>query len=288
MCPFRVGKRLDGLSRWWTNHKVQVILAGVYVLVWLVFGFLYQWRANSTSGRAFTFQEDLKVSSQVQEFKKRKDLRVDDKIIKNLIPTCSWDFVAEAKTATGKLVPATSNIGWDWAVYYSKRFESARITHFAVKIAPDTLEASYKQDGVWRRGPLYQLDIFLYSGGGTDNTNKPVDTYQIRAIRNPKTISEHFEEEVKHEIRGLPDILSYSTHFLDDSFLILKKIVDGHYEYPLLDFLYFSAITITTVGYGDILPHDSMVRVLVMAESLLGVLILGIFLTTIGNRKKKG
>jgi voltage-gated potassium channel len=277
MSPFRVGK----------NHKAQVIIAVVYIVVWLVFGLLYQWRANSTNGRAFTFQEDLKVSSQVQEFKKRKDLRVDDKIIKNLIPTCSWDFVVEGKTAMGKLVPATRNIGWDWAIYYSKRFESARITHFAVKITPNTVEAPYKEDGVWRRGPLYELDILLFLGDSSDKTNKPVATYPILAIRHPKSISEHFEEEVKYEIRGLPDILSQSTHFLDDSFATLKEIVDGHYEYPLLDFLYFSAITITTVGYGDILPHDSIVRVLVMAESLLGVVILGIFLTTLGNFRKE-
>jgi hypothetical protein len=37
------------------------------------------------------------------------------------------------------------------------------------------------------------------------------------------------------------------------------------------DFVYFSGITLTTVGFGDILPGTTKVRMLVLGESLLGV-----------------
>jgi voltage-gated potassium channel len=271
----------------WKSHKVRVILAVFYFGVWFAFGLLYQWYANTTNGRAFAFQEDLRVRSQVQEFKKMKDLHVDDEIIKNLIPTCTWDFAGGAKMNEAILVPARRNIGQEWAVYYSKKFESEGITHFAVKVIPGTLEESYKEDGMWRVGPLYKLEILLFHNASSDKPNKPVKSFPVFAIRPPIYVSPNFKSEVKYEIRGLPDILCYSAHFIDDSFSTLKKIVDGHHEYPLLDFLYFSAITITTVGYGDILPHDTSVRVLVMIESLTGVIILGFFLTTIGGHQKR-
>jgi hypothetical protein len=38
----------------------------------------------------------------------------------------------------------------------------------------------------------------------------------------------------------------------------------------LWDFMYFSAITQTTVGYGDILPNATAIRLLVVAQVLVG------------------
>ena len=262
-------------------------MAALYFVVWFTFGLLYQWYANTTNGQAFAFQEDLRVRSQVQEFKKRKGLHIDDKTIKNLIPTCTWDFADGAKTNEAILVPARRNIGQDWAVYYSKKFKSEGITHFAVKVMPGTSKESYKEDGVWRVGPLYKLEILLFHNASSDKANKPVKSFPILAIRPPTQVSPNFKSDVKYEIRGLPDVLCYSAHFIDDSFSTLKQIVDGQYEYPLVDFLYFSAVTITTVGYGDILPRDKSVRVLVMIESLAGVIILGVFLTTIGGHQNQ-
>jgi len=42
----------------------------------------------------------------------------------------------------------------------------------------------------------------------------------------------------------------------------------------LVDFLYFSLITISTVGYGDVLPNSPYARAAVSGEILLGILIL--------------
>lgn len=43
------------------------------------------------------------------------------------------------------------------------------------------------------------------------------------------------------------------------------------------DFLYFSIITATTTGYGDILPNTSLIRMLVSAEVLLNMILFGLF-----------
>ncbi|MBV9032967.1 MAG: hypothetical protein JO182_00640 [Acidobacteriaceae bacterium] len=38
-------------------------------------------------------------------------------------------------------------------------------------------------------------------------------------------------------------------------------------------FVYFSGISITTVGFGDVLPNMTSVRLLVLSEVLIGVML---------------
>jgi hypothetical protein len=45
------------------------------------------------------------------------------------------------------------------------------------------------------------------------------------------------------------------------------------------DFLYFSIITQTTVGYGDILPNSTLVRMVVSTQLILGLMILTILIS---------
>lgn len=47
---------------------------------------------------------------------------------------------------------------------------------------------------------------------------------------------------------------------------------------------YLSAITITTVGFGDILPITPLARVLVSIEAIWGIIIIGLFLNSLANR----
>ncbi len=49
--------------------------------------------------------------------------------------------------------------------------------------------------------------------------------------------------------------------------------LEGAIAHPLLDAVYFSAMTYTTVGYGDVMPTGAL-RLLAGTESLLGLVLI--------------
>lgn len=51
----------------------------------------------------------------------------------------------------------------------------------------------------------------------------------------------------------------------------------------LVDALYFSVVTLTTLGYGDILPEATLGKTLVSVQTLLGVLTVGLFLNALAE-----
>lgn len=58
----------------------------------------------------------------------------------------------------------------------------------------------------------------------------------------------------------------YATHI--GCFSLLKDVTD----FPsIIDFIYFSFVTVTTVGYGDIAPQHVFVRMLVLCQVLFAV-----------------
>lgn len=61
----------------------------------------------------------------------------------------------------------------------------------------------------------------------------------------------------------------------------MKKITPD-----LFDFIYFSVVTITTLGYGDILPNSKLIRLFIMIESISGVTLMGILISSIFRDEK--
>jgi hypothetical protein len=49
---------------------------------------------------------------------------------------------------------------------------------------------------------------------------------------------------------------------------------------------YFSTVTITTLGYGDIIPTTNKTRMLISTEAILGILLIGLFLNALSNKVK--
>ena len=62
---------------------------------------------------------------------------------------------------------------------------------------------------------------------------------------------------------------------------------DAFKESPQMHFwnsLYFSIVTITTLGYGDVTPTTDFAKILVSVESLVGLFLLGMFLNLESRR----
>ncbi len=47
--------------------------------------------------------------------------------------------------------------------------------------------------------------------------------------------------------------------------------------------LYFSIVTITTLGFGDMIPRDGFARAMVCLEVIAGVVFVGVFLNTVSE-----
>lgn len=66
--------------------------------------------------------------------------------------------------------------------------------------------------------------------------------------------------------------------------LELKDDRGASTQAPFLDALYFSLITVTTVGYGDVKPVNTLARLIVPIEAILGVCLFGVFVTVVTRR----
>jgi len=70
----------------------------------------------------------------------------------------------------------------------------------------------------------------------------------------------------------------------DNSFFELQNSFDCK---SALQCLYFSTITITTLGFGDFYPITPMARIFVMGETILGMVVIGLFLNSVAFLKTK-
>lgn len=72
----------------------------------------------------------------------------------------------------------------------------------------------------------------------------------------------------------------YEAVYLTDSgAFTFPPEIEGFYESFFTKFLYFSFITLTTLGYGDITPMHPIAKSLVMMEGLMGILYPAIMIT---------
>jgi len=44
--------------------------------------------------------------------------------------------------------------------------------------------------------------------------------------------------------------------------------------YSVVDFIYFSFVTVTTLGYGDIVPNSTLIRLVVVGQIVFGLMLI--------------
>lgn len=81
-------------------------------------------------------------------------------------------------------------------------------------------------------------------------------------------------------LMGLTFSIMYQFVFtLDDGAFVAHPDIHGHdHVITWSDFIYFSFITLTTVGYGDVIPSSNFTRGLAVLESIAGVLYVAVLI----------
>jgi hypothetical protein len=102
----------------------------------------------------------------------------------------------------------------------------------------------------------------------------------IEQLSKPKTPVFHPFERLRMLIESYLEVILYFSimyTLLPETWFLDSKLSNA------CDALYFSAITITTVGYGDIVPLHAVARLLAVQEALVGlsliVLVIGAYLS---------
>lgn len=92
---------------------------------------------------------------------------------------------------------------------------------------------------------------------------------QLQKIRRPK----HFKLKPQFVLAGYLLLVVI--------FALLYYILDVVSAENIYDSLYFSVVTVTTLGYGDIVPKSGLGKVLVSIQTLVGVISIGVFLNSL-------
>lgn len=97
---------------------------------------------------------------------------------------------------------------------------------------------------------------------------------------------------VYDDIFSLPPAWYGTTYLLlIPVFGLLYTIVPGmqfnHEDVRFMEAMYFSTITVTTTGFGDITPANTLTRAFVMIETVLGVTTAGLFLNAITYQREE-
>lgn len=108
----------------------------------------------------------------------------------------------------------------------------------------------------------------------------------------PNDFDKLMKPKTKNDIFSLPPWVYGSLYLalvpiFGAVYTFLPNMAFNHEDMDLLDAMYFSAITVTTTGFGDITPINSFTRGLVMVESIVGVVMAGLFLNSLNYHRQQ-
>lgn len=81
------------------------------------------------------------------------------------------------------------------------------------------------------------------------------------------------------EARGLV----YAVFFVIGTGTLIFSVVEG---WELLDAIYFTVITLTTVGYGDFSPQTDLGKIFTIVYVLTGLGLIGSFISLLADRRR--
>lgn len=270
------------------------VLALSYVTLLFLFGIIYWGIANNSRGDFFAFQKDINMTTKIDAFKKNLNIKIKSRELKNTVedlinsdeykrPFVNLEIVDDSGSSI-KVFSFDKSLGKLWANYYSTLLKDKGVTHISVE--------DMGEDRVNSKFNSCKLKICFYTVNENEmyksftcykksqvNQLKKVDTKYMWVNDYTMLKNIFFKEGYFYYPLNFyfSKLIENSISFLDNSPLVLKSVAYGNFKYSIGNFIYFSAVTITTLGYGDILPNSAIVRFMVIIETILGVIIIGLF-----------
>lgn len=275
-------------------------LVFIFILLYLVnfifFGLVYWKLANFSHGSYFIYQSDLEINTKSQVFIKKLNLNYYNNMLSNSIKKLfrlneyNRNIINVIDSEKNSIIFSTDGeIGDNWAEFYTSFYSLQGYTHFSV--------IEENQDLLNGKFITQKLNLSFYKVESPEEKFNLINEIGNNDIKKTIPIWVNNYSEVKNILKIKTNVLypvelclkpltAHSITFLDNSPIILKTVQNEEPKYPLNDYLYFSAVTLTSLGYGDILPYSSLARGLVMLETISGVLIIGILISSLFWNKK--
>jgi hypothetical protein len=244
----------DRLTGQLSDHNTWLFLCFAIYLV-LLFGFAVLYYIVYLRGTSsFIFASDIRKTA-VMDFQTKTSARIQQieagtQIIRELGQSIKTndDFLDAIKRASVFNLPC----GWKCRVY--RRIVPTPRTKSVAIVGGVT---------VYTKDDLHWFDIPLTGLIDMATMMEPDWTMRLAGA----------EERLKGEMNDLVQRL--------------QSIASPHPDiWSFWDFLYFSTITQTTVGYGDILPNSTVVRMIVVCQILFGYLVIAIAINLVFFRSQ--
>ncbi len=173
---------------------------------------------------------------------------------------------------------------------------------------------SYVNSKKYKRSAVYCKTIKLSIGlGGTKLNSQGKKLFfqtLIGDVHNQNNINNFFIKIDKNTVHSKPKNIKFNQIIIADTLKnnydftgtryifvsdytnkLLEQYKNAHennrYDIDFGNMLYFSVVTITTLGYGDISPKTGFARFLISTEVLVGILLFGFFLNELAMYKKE-
>jgi voltage-gated potassium channel len=286
-----------------------ICVAFVYLALWVLFGFGYWFETNRTKGRAFIVNDEIHRRSQVSALYNKFDGAISEDTIHNVIASGVWtDNFANVADGDGTNIMRSIGEGGAWSDFHTAWFTHLNIAVYSLERWPpkDDIAAAFRGNVRYKlklyrfRDALSRKNKRRWTVDVDDSELELVQTRKVWFERDPSemlgyTIGPNGEHIVlpiqssdKFGVETLRRILVMSLTVINpDATSAFFHTMHDDYLWDWRDFIYFSAMTITTVGYGDIVPANQTVRTLASIEALAGTGLLATFIGLATSRPNK-